>query len=76
MNAPLTLASPRVQAVWLTVPPCVVHVSELRAWVANRCELSDSTFAKALGLLCQAGKVRRVRSGMYQLSERDHGRNE
>lgn len=74
MSAPLTIDAPRVQAVWLTVPPCVVHVSDLRAWVAKRCELSESTFAKALQLLCRAGKVRRVRTGMYQLSERDHGR--
>lgn len=69
MKAPLTIESPSVIAVYLTVPTNFVHHTNLFEWVKFRRAMSESTFKKALMLLCRWGFIEQqagARCGYYK----------
>jgi hypothetical protein len=65
----LTIESPSVVAVYLTVPTQFVHRSNIYEWTKMRRAMSESTFKKCLMLLCRIGLIESrpgPRSGEYK----------
>ena len=68
MTKLLTITAPTVRAVHLSVPPFWTPRSEIQEWVGHRHLMSDSSFGKALHVLCRASCVCRNRLGEYKLN--------
>ena len=62
----LTLQSPSVIAVYLTVPTEFVFLGSLIEWVNFRRTMSRATACRALTFLCRCGLIERKSGGYYR----------
>jgi hypothetical protein len=61
----LSVQSPSVVAVYLTVPTQFVHLGALIEWANLRRKMSRATICRALNFLCHCGLIERKSGGYY-----------